>query len=947
MAVTRRQIDALAPYLEGNTPTHVNRDRETGEETREWNLICPLHNDHTRSASINIEKGVFYCNVCGGMRMTTLMGRKAEWIPAEGRGGNNGNNPNLNGSANGKPQRILTEGMIGGWHSALMSDASALRWLRERRGITQETIAKYEIGRVEQRLYSIPVRSLEDEIWNVRFYNPSPDAGKRKIWSEAGYGSPPRLYPIAVTAWDSPYYICLGGEWDSLITLQNDYVAITRTAGEDFWDAAWSSYFKDRIFYLGHDKDAKGVRANQVVGMQLEKVADVRVIEWPYDYAEKHGKDATDFFMDHAASEFQGLLDEAKPFSKRKRQRQTEDIPTVTVLDTFDSTRVGDPVKIITTIKGRKDPGYSIPKKVHLVCTRDLGQKCLTCPMNANEGDAVVNVEPDDPAVLAMIDAETARVREVIAEGFGVPGGKCSKLQQEVEEHQAVEVLFGRPALDFYDGSNEDARRGEYKNIKITSVGRHDTFANNTVAALGALQPNPRTQGNEFLAHSLETLETSVDRFTIGSKSIQMMKRFQPKNQTPLKKIGEIARALSAHVTKIQGRPEMHALMDLTFHSILSFSFAGEVVPRGWLDTLILGDTGTGKSTAARRLVHHYRAGEIVSCEAASFAGVVGGLQQMGGRDWAVTWGAIPINDRRIVFLDEVSGLTTEEIAQMSDIRSSGQAKLTKIQQEVTWSRTRLCWMGNPRGATMANFTYGVNALSPLIGNAEDVARFDLVMAVTIDDVPVTTINQRHDSGELRYTEEACHTLLMWAWTRQPEHVTWAKGAEDAVFKAAVDFANVYIEDPPLILPSSVRIKVARVAVAIAARLFSTDDETHERVIVTTEHVEAAVQFINILYGMDVFGYRERSRQILADKAEAVEKAVEIKQYLKGRPMLAKHLRSAGKFRRQDLEELMNISREEANGIINTLYEARMVRRHLGDIYVEPTLHTILRELKI
>jgi hypothetical protein len=104
---------------------------------------------------------------------------------------------------------------------------------------------------------------------------------------------------------------------------------------------------------------------------------------------------------------------------------------------------------------------------------------------------------------------------------------------------------------------------------------------------------------------------------------------------------------------------------------------------------------------------------------------------------------------------------------------------------------------------------------------------------------------------------------------------------------------------------------------------------------------------MNVLYGMPTFGYRERSKEVLADRYAAEQNRGTMTQYLKGRPLLAKHLRSQGKFRRQDLEELLSISRDEANGIINTLYENRMVRRYLGDIYVEPTLHALLREVKI
>jgi hypothetical protein len=185
----------------------------------------------------------------------------------------------------------------------------------------------------------------------------------------------------------------------------------------------------------------------------------------------------------------------------------------------------------------------------------------------------------------------------------------------------------------------------------------------------------------------------------------------------------------------------------------------------------------------------------------------------------------------------------------------------------------------------------------------------------------------------------------MWVWTRSAENVTWMGGAEEAVFKAANDMGGRYVENPPLVQAANIRIKIARTAVAIAARTFSTDAGC-EKVLVTKRHVQDAVVFIDMLYGMTAFGYRERSREAIADRAEAEANRDKIVQYLRGRPTLNKYLRSTGKFRRQDLEEVLNVTREEANGIINTLWEARMVRKDLGDIRVEPTLHALLRETR-
>jgi hypothetical protein len=134
--------------------------------------------------------------------------------------------------------------------------------------------------------------------------------------------------------------------------------------------------------------------------------------------------------------------------------------------------------------------------------------------------------------------------------------------------------------------------------------------------------------------------------------------------------------------------------------------------------------------------------------------------------------------------------------------------------------------------------------------------------------------------------------------------------------------------------------------VALAARLFSTDD-THELILVKPEHVRDAVAFMDRLYGMTALGYAECSREALADAAEARDRSDDIKEYLVSRHGLAKFLRNAGRFKRQDLEETLNMSRDEASGVINTLWDCRMVRREGGDVRVEPTLHGLLREVSV
>lgn len=918
MRIRQSHIKALEPYLLGEEP------RENGEQ----DMFCPLHDDSNRSASLNVRTGDWYCFAsCGGGRITDLIRQKSSWVPP----------PDAAASSNGGGHRrrhssapeVITEAMIDGWAAALMSDIhESLAWIVENRGLREPILEQYRIGwDPTRRVYVIPVFGPSGTLAALRRYNPHPTEGRRKMWGATGLNGA-NLYPYNQLENDS--LVVVGGEWDALATIQAGFPAITRTAAEMVWKGSWTPLFEGKTVYVCHDMDDTGQAANRKVQRALDKVATAHIVKLPFKVREKSGKDISDYWKKYDATDFKHLLARQEPVVEST-------VEVVNVLDSFDSGRVGVPMRLNLTIKGKREPGYSVPLQAELNCTQDAGAKCEWCPLNNRHGSDKITIEPSNPAVLEMMEATNLQTEDIVRRVYGAQ--KCNRLEITTDTHQAVEVLFARPSLEHHDGS-----LGDYKTIKLTNVGTHDTPSNSTIMAEGALYPNPRTQANEFQSWQVDKVTTSVDEFTATSVELGYLTRFQPDaGQSPLDKLRHIADEMARNVTKIYGRTEMHMLMDIVWHSPLEFNFRDEVISRGWVDGLVLGDTRTGKSEAAARLARHYQAGELINCEAASLAGVVGGLQQFGsGREWAVTWGAIPINDRRLVVLDEVSGLSPEAISQMSDIRSSGIAKITKIQQEVTFARTRLLWLSNPRSARMGNFTWGVQAIRPLIGNNEDIARFDLVCAVSVDDVAAEEINRPHHAGRMVYHPDACAVLVRWAWTRRREHISWALGAEQAVYDAALALGKRYVEDPPLLQAANARVKVARIAIAIAMRLYSSPDG--ELVVVTKDHVKAAVQLIDLMYGMPTLGYAARSKELISDAREARKNTGEAKKYIKTRRGMPKFLRSNSSFRRQDLEEVLNLSREEANACINKLWDMRMIRKEAGNIVVEPVLHSLLRE---
>jgi hypothetical protein len=514
---------------------------------------------------------------------------------------------------------------------------------------------------------------------------------------------------------------------------------------------------------------------------------------------------------------------------------------------------------------------------------------------------------------------------------------KCDRLRHEVLSFQSVEELYVQPSWD----SDEQ----DFTNRKILSVGRHDTLPSQTVKIEGTSWPDPRDQRNSFLAWGVQASESSLDEFRVSPELVRRLLQFRAEEEGPLRKLWEVAGDLERHVTRIYGRRDLHMLITLVACSVLSFSFRGRFEPRGWLDALVIGDTRTGKSEAATRLMDYMRLGRVVNCEAATFAGVVAALkQQGGGREWTIQWGVVPMSDRRMVVLDEASGLSPEDIAKMSDIRSSGVATITKVQQERAKARTRLLWLSNPRDDSMNHFTYGVQAITPLIGNPEDIARFDIAMALTSDEVSISQIHGRAYSGDPVYSGEDLHQLVLWAWSRKPEDIVWADGAEEDVMTAARWLSGIYIPNPPLIQTANVNLKIARMSAALAAATFSTNDG--RRLLIERRHVQDALRFVHYLYSKESFGYWQLSQQHRSSSARAVESMGEVKRLLQERPPLARFLTMVGgQFQRDMLEQMLNISREEANGIINMFYGYGMLVPNTRAVKLQPALHQLLREL--
>jgi hypothetical protein len=835
------------------------------------------------------------------------------------------------------------------WHKTLMASARAHKYVSEERGLTDETLRKYLVGWDGQR-FTIPVYDSDGDLVNIRRYNPRARSHKDKMISWGpGYGSG-RIYGLEVLQ-EHDEVLYTEGEWDRLVAMQAGFPAVTDTSGASVFKPEWARYFKGKTIYFGFDDDKQGDAGAMKATQYLKQVA-------AGCYRIKlntgiEGGDITDYFvkLDRSADDLWQLHDEAVPLWQPEEKHQVPAAGRAVTVEESQNVNYSEPLELTVMIIGKQTPAFIAPKRIEATCGMNAGAVCNMCPLMVNDGKIMKTVEPDDEKLLKFVNIGDARVNELYGE---ITGAMCKKfVDYDVTAAYNIEELVVTPSLDY---RSEDTETPIQR--RVFNVGTYSTPINQTVKIIGKQVAESQTQRGTFMGWHLQTVNTDLEEFEMTPRIMQQLKRFQVKpGQSPLDKCMEIARDMASNVTHIYGRPLLHVAYDMVFHSVIQFDFDKKPVRKGWLEALIIGDTRTGKSEAVTHLRRHYGAGVIKSCEGASFAGLVGGAQNVpGGKSgWMVTWGVIPLNDRRLVVLDEMSGLMAVKerniLGDMSSVRSEGKAVISKIVQDETSARTRIIWLSNPSDGTRIADLPGsaLRAIKKLIHNPEDIARLDFAMAVANNEVDADIINStEHKPVRHRYTSDACHNLIMWAWSRKKEQVIWGQGAEQAIYDAAISMGSRYVSDPPLVQVENIRVKIARIAVALAARTFSCS-KNGDKVWVRKMHVESAIEFLDAVYSSEAMGYMRSSRRVLVTRQEAQDSKGKVRKFLKSEPHVLAAVRAIGAetFRSRDFEEQAALTKDEANLVMRSLTEWRMISREArGAVRFEPAMTEVLRELE-
>lgn len=872
--------------------------------------ICPFHQEKTPSFTVNRETQEWYCHGCG------KGGAEKEFIQLYFDV-----TPDVARFAFAQWQKkgvmpFPKQEDIERWHRALRNQPKELEVLYSF-GFTDKVIDELMLGYDDLRI-TIPIKSRTGFWVNVRRYLPPhhrvEGSKNSKCINIRNLGSR-RYYPYE--AFDEDTVFIVEGEKDCIAARSQGYNAVTSTGGSAI-PIEEVSLFRGKDVILMLDTDSVGQRNVKNYMLMLRGIAkSIRVVELPC-------KDYSDFYQQYGPEDVMQYCRTIDDIEKAKENVEAQD---VTLVRSEFTEHLNTWMRLNKmSVVGVEPKIYTVPIKLRATCRNAKCNK--PCPLAIADDKHAQEVDIDVRQLLRFIDASDTAQDTYLRNLYG-----CKHVQAEPIDFTNIQKLIFQESASFVDGLDESSFENRYGIYMYTDFRLSATLKYNFEACRVT---DPRTQQNYYVIRSAESAAqalpvVSSDTFT---KFREVANRCNTAQELIQYWYEEWMPALA-----IEGRPDLFGALLLTYCSVTEIPWQAGLI-KGWLDTMIIGDTRTGKSQMAQRFVKLLGMGGYINGENARNTGVIGGVQRFGD-SWVVTWGAIPMNDKGLLIIDEASGLEIEDVKNLSSTRSSGAVTLNKIVKGEARARTRLVWLSNPRsGKNLSDFYWkGYGAFQEFIPVVEDQARYDLVLTAAREDVDVL---EGIDS-ETAPDTEMWRNLFNVAWNITSDNIVFPKDFKPAVRDTAKDLNERY-GGGPLVVGVAVHEKLLRLSCAFA---ILCGDVYNGKLTVNTKHLQFAAEFLATTLDKPSFGYGDYIREF----QRAQKKRTENIQYIKGllvlHPAMRALLSSSG-FKGFQFQEILGIDRADSSKILSDLITRGLIRPTAGANYVpDKVLMEIAKQMEV
>lgn len=814
---------------------------------RETAVCCPFPH-HTESgieyyetnpsAHINLDKGLFHCKVCDtGLSeiafISKVLGTSYE-------------------SASKIAKMFTTKENKYTWNKNYqISEDIKSKCLSL--GISETVVDELDIKTEFGDEIAFPV-FMYGKLVDVRSYRPHDRANKIK--SRAGTTSG-LIIPFDIWRYTpkNKWTILCAGEKDMAVTRSQGFNAITLTGGEKALPKI-TTVFKDRKIAICYDNDEAGISGAHALASELMKYAsEVKVVTNFHEVCKEHGEDLTDYFTKYnkTKSDLIDCINSTPLYTiEEAREEQQKRRPLISLLEASKPQYINRIVQSNVQVVATYEKAMPVPTTIYAKKINCVGEAKYNQMLVGEERTWELS-ENTCQDVLKLIDNNFTedQIRENIRSILGI-----SKYERDVRvEKPTKDTVYQCNVTDLFEATSKDIATIEF----TAYVLKKRLESGKKYLITYKLVPHPY-KGQQLVMIIIDVEEAcdSVTNFRVTDevkKNLDLFRNLEGSVKEKLDKLAEMAKAYIGY----DGYNNLIQAIDLSYHTVLEYNFGTFKNVRGYLDTLIVAESRVGKSSTAEAFQKLYKLGAFTSLagNSATIPGIIGGSTKVNG-NYQTRAGLIPMNHRGLVIFEELAKCNSNLVRELTDIRSSNQVRIARVSGTLTLpALVRMITLTNVKNTghkikPINSYPNGVDILVELIGSPEDIARYDIMLVLGEQGNKV--IDPFWEPIE-PFEPEAYQTRIRWVWSRTADQVVIDQEVGRYVLEKCNELNKEY-DSHIKIFGTEAWKKVSRLAIAIAGYLVSTDS-SYERIIVTKEHVDAAVQFLIDCYDNSTFKLKE------------------------------------------------------------------------------------------
>jgi hypothetical protein len=887
---------------------------ETVSDTGEARFFCIAHdNKNTASASFNVNTGLWKCqsSSCNAEGDVIDLYRLAHAIES------NGEAIRQLGLELGIIAEI-SDAIVEQHHAYLFSRPQLLQKCCEMLGLKAPTLKRFKIGYMSRdpqiARITIPIRGEAGEWADIRLYNRNDEKAKLLHWAE-GHGAV-RFFPIEHQR-DCSVLFGFEGEKDMLRAVEFGIDgAFTFTGGAGHIPDNFAELFKGKVVYLCYDIDEAGKKGVERVARKIAMVAEaVSIIALPSEGLPANGDFSDWVNLGHDMAAWQALVEQAvkiepAPGTRLIEEFDDDDIETISFSDLETISMFGQQVRFLGHAMGKSHGlvSYQVPIELIVDCPRNQKKLCEHCSLyelNPQEKPWRMPINYRSEKALEMFRVSVEQQQQAARRMLGIHK-RCEVVRLHTAKRQSIQHLLISPPVEL------SQMREDYNGIRKAYYHGEPIADNRDYWFRGSIQADPKSQEMVLNLHGADPARNALDNFVLNDEVLDAVEWFQPdQGQTIEDHLAKLHEYIEQD-TGIWGQHDLQQVVLDTIFSALEFNCGHRQIENGWAESLIIGDTGLAKSTLARRMMQMIDVGEFISAENVSLAGLIGGIEFI-DKVAVVKWGALPRNHRGFVVLDEIDEMQKKNrdiTSQLTALRSSGRAEITKIHNAKTPACVRMLWITNPEdGRTIGSYNGACRAIEGVIRSRQDIARFTKAIAVASESASVETITQLRERNERPGVRRHFNNLAILVWSLGREQVQFTEDAQRLLQRETIRLTSKYHESVPLLEKGRAFDKLAKLSVPMAALCGNFRDVDGQMVLfVGVGHVQQAIRHLERCYdqpamGFDQYSQVEYTRQTIPNEKAvitALEESVSVP-----RSTILRHFLVHNKLTRSHLEELL------------------------------------------